>query len=130
MTDVDRRTSLMLLGAGAASLLASWPAAARAAAPAVILFDSRFADAVHEAAAWGRNGALTIDTRKSDIGHAWRGAIADRMGQGSAAIVGITLYADQMISELMGREYGLKLAHLQRARVSPGGATLLRWVLA
>jgi len=128
--EVDRRTSLGLIGAGATGLPAAWPAEARQDRPAVVLYDARFGEAAREAAAWAQRGAIAIETRRQDIGNAWRGMIARRLADGGGAVCGVTLYADQMISAAMGRDHGLRLVHLRSDPARDGGATLFRWVLA
>jgi hypothetical protein len=130
VTDINRRTSLKLLGAGGTALLASWPIEAQAQRAGIVLFDGRFEAARREAVGWVRNGAQAIDTRQEDIGHVWRGVVPDRLAESPAAVCGITLYVDQMISAMMGRELGLRLVHLRRDVTVVGAASLHRWVLA
>jgi hypothetical protein len=128
--DINRRTSLKLLGAGGTALLAAWPVAAQATRPGIVLFDGRFDEARREAAGWTKQGALAIDTRHADIGHVWRNVVRDRIADRPAVVCGITLYVDQMISARMGRDLGLRVVHLRTDPASAGLASLHRWILA
>jgi hypothetical protein len=128
--NMNRRTSLKLLGAGGTALLAAWPVAAQAARPGIVLFDGRFDEARREAVGWAKQGAMAIDTRQEDIGHVWRSVVRDRIAGGPVAVCGVTLYVDQMISARMGRDLGLRVVHLRTDAASVGLASLHRWILA
>lgn len=125
MSGIDRRG--LLKGAVAGAALVGMPATlhAMSSSTSLFIYDGRFADARATAAAWEAKGVKTLDGQANDLGHAWRGEIADHLRAGGR-IEGMTMWVDSFICETFGRDHGMKIA---RERLN-SGQQLHQWVLA
>lgn len=119
MIRIDRRTAIR---GGVASLAAlAIPARLLAAGslPALFIFDSRMPGSGQLANAWRAQGVPVLDRMAVDLGHAWRGEIADRLRQGGGAIAGLTLWMDSYICETFGRDFGMTLEREPAGAAAP-----------
>jgi hypothetical protein len=124
MSGIDRRG--LLKGAVAGAALIGVPASLKAMSSTTSLFiyDGRFEEAKLAAKQWQAKGVETLDGQANDLGHAWRGMIADRLSNGGT-IEGMTMWVDSFICETFGRDLGMKIA---RAPID-AGQQLHQWVL-
>lgn len=124
MSGIDRRC--LLKGAVAGAAFVGLPASLRAMSndAQLFIYDGRFSEARAVAAQWKARGIATLDSRAHDLGHAWRGTIAQNMRIGGA-IGGMTMWVDSFICETFGRDMGMKL---DRAPVI-AGQQLHHWTL-
>lgn len=74
---------------------------------AAFVYDSRFAQSAAMAGDWNRQHAIILDAQSRDLGQFWRTRIHDLLARGGV-IAGATLWSDQYICEMFGRECGLK----------------------
>lgn len=93
----------------------------------VMLYDSRFPQSVAYAEQLAGPSVLLVDTHERDIGLAWHQEIKAHLAAQPGAIAGMSLHSDQMISEIMGREHGMK--HLISVRVEDA-PSLYSWRIA
>jgi len=108
MSRIDRRR--VLKGAVVGAALVGMPASLRAMSTGVQLFiyDGRFSDTRALAALRKAQGIETLDSQAQDLGHAWRGMIAQKLC-GGGAVEGMTMWVDSFICETFGRDLGMKL---------------------
>ena len=93
----------------------------------VMLYDSRYPQSVACAKASANGSLLLVDTHTRDIGLAWQHEIKAHLTAKPGAIAGVSLYSDQMISQIMGREHSMK--HLTSLRLEDA-ANLYSWRIA
>jgi hypothetical protein len=117
---LNRRT---MLAAMAATGVATTAKVASAATPQrelrVMLYDSRYPQSEAYAKASASASVLLVDTHTRDIGLAWQHEIKAHLAAQPGAIAGVSLYSDQMISQIMGREHGMKRLTSVRVEDAP-----------
>jgi IS5 family transposase len=115
-------TAAITTFASGALLAAPVKAAEPAVAPALFVFDARFARSAALAGSHGATGIALLDPRKVDLGIAWREQIPALLRQGQR-IEGLTLWSDRMICEIFARDMGVPFA---AEDVSAGEGTATR----
>lgn len=118
---LNRRT---MLAAMAATGVVTTAKAATAAAPLqrevrVMLYDSRYPQSVAYAEASANASMLLVDTHTRDIGLAWQNEIKTHLAAEPGAVAGVSLHSDQMISQIMCREHGMKRLTSLRVEDAP-----------
>lgn len=116
MIRTDRRGAIRTTAAALAALAIPAPLLAGGSRPALFIFDSRMPGAAVVAQHWRAQGVPVLDRMAVDLGHAWRGDIAQQLRAGGGSVAGLTLWMDSYICETFGRDFGLAL------RRAPAGA--------
>ena len=125
----DRRT--LIKGSMAIAALGAMPAALRAqgVAPAVFVYDRRFAASRQLAQEWAGQGVAILDPREHDLGLAWRGHIPQLLASGGA-IAGATLWSDRFICETFARDHGRSQVMHDLHLPDASGGALRQWAIA
>ena len=136
MNSTTRRTMLkggIALGGmamlGALGDLAAMPVDPARRAPAIFIFDGRFAASVALADRWARRGVPVLDPRDHDLGLAWRGHIPALLADGRG-IEGATWWTDRWLCDPLAGPHGLRPQPGDLALPGPAGEALRQWVLA
>ena len=124
MSGIDRRGVLKGAVAGAALVGMAGSLGAMSSGVQLFIYDGRFSEARAVAALWKAQGIETLDSQAQDLGHAWRGMIAQKLPRGGP-VEGMTMWVDSFICETFGRDLGMKL---NRAP-SMASQHLHQWVL-
>ena len=96
----------------------------------VVIYDGRYAACRDFAKIHAGKDVLLIDTQAQDIGLAWRGKIAAHVARHPGRIEGLSLYADQFVSGLMGRDNGMRLTAEDRMTSAQSDEpSFFRWTL-
>ncbi|HSG33100.1 MAG TPA: hypothetical protein VLA37_01090 [Sphingomonadaceae bacterium] len=123
---IDRRSMIKgSIAAGGAVLVPASLAAAESV-PALFVYDERFSPSRARAAYWSERGVAVIDSRREDLGVAWRGRIPALISE-NRRVEGLTLWSDRFICETFGDEHGLRI-EIEAARHDP--PALQAWKLA
>ncbi len=134
MMKSSRRTVIKgsLTFGAAVALPTALPAALRAAtptAPAVFVYDARFAASRQLAALWQARGVAVLDPRDHDLGLAWRDQIPALLAT-NPQIEGATLWSDRFVCETFARDFGLSPEGADSALEGVAGGSLRHWKLA
>jgi hypothetical protein len=126
MMQIDRRSMIKgsLAAGGAALVPASLAAAVNA--PALFVYDERFAPSRALAAYWSERGVAVLDPRMEDLGVAWRGRIPALISA-NRRVEGLTLWSDRFICETFGMDHGLRIETKDACHDPPA---LQAWKLA
>jgi len=128
MIRADRRSVLKSSFALAALSVMPGALQARETAPALMVYDARFAVSRELAAHWLARGVPVLDPRDHDLGIAWRDYIPGLLAKGGG-IEGTTLWSDQFICEAHGSDHGLRLLRSGNAVPEAAAGALRTWRL-
>lgn len=126
MIRLDRRSAITGSMATLAALTVPSSLLAAAGRPGLFIYDSRMPGAETLAAGLQARSVPVLDRMTVDLGHAWRGEIADRLRGGMGYVSGLTLWMDSYICETFGRDHGMAI---QRQATVSAAAPWQQWEL-